>query len=217
MAGGDSAFDGPLAGAVVKGSQIVSGVVLADLEVLEEGEGSAAEPVFGALGVGGRPLPPDADGAAETISARSADGLPVLAARDLRIEKARDAAPAEGTIYVAGYHGAELRFDRPAAGTSTATLRDSTGEQLVVDEDGVRQGAALGAADVLLAQPAIDLLNELGSFAIAAAGAINAMAPGSISPAQIANLTAKLVPYLAPGSPNAPTTRAPKLRGQPGP
>lgn len=225
MAGGrDSAFDGPLAAGTVKGSQVSNGVVTVNVEGIAGGESSTGEPVFGVLGSGGRPLPPDDDGFAESISARSADGLPVVAMRDLRSETARAAPPGEGTVYLAGYHGAEVRFDVPSAGVATFELRDSRTTKVQGDDRGVvvlgpglTQGDPGGAQDVALAQPAIDLLAEMGPIVLALAAAVNTLAPGSVTPTQIANLTTKLAPYLAPGSPNAPTTRAPKLRGTPGP
>jgi len=224
MARGESAFDGPLAGVTVKGSQISEGVATVNVEAFPGGEGSTGEPVYGVLGDGGRPLPPNTDGAAEAICARSADGLPVLAVRDLRIETARAATPEEGTVYKAGYYGAELRFEVVSGEErSTATLTDANGSDIVLDEQGVRvptsdfvQGDPDVAADMLLAQPAIDLLAEVGPIVLTLAAAVNALAPGTVTPTQIANLTTKLAPYLAAGSPNAPTTRAPGVRGAPG-
>jgi len=222
MAGGrDSAFDRPLAAGTVKGSQVSNGVVTVNVEVFAGGESSTGEGVYGVLGSGGRPLPPDDDGFAESISARSADGLPVIAMRDLRPEKARAAPPGEGTVYLAGYHGAEVRFDVPSAGVSTFELRDSGTTKVQGDDRGVvvlgpglTQGSPASAQDVALAQPAIDLLAELGPAMLIAMAAINALAPGTYTPTQILNVTTRLAPFLAPG---APTTRAPKLRGTPGP
>ena len=141
--------------------------------------------------------------------------------RDLRPEKARAAPPGEGTVYLAGYHGAEVRFDVPSAGVATFELRDSGTTKIQGDDRGVvvlgpglTQGSPASAQDVALAQPAIDLLAELGPAMLIAMAAINTLAPGTYTPTQITNLTTKLAPYLAPG---APTTRAPKLRGTPGP
>lgn len=221
-----SAFDDVLAAGKVKGSQISNGVLTVNVSVGVDENGkdtdpSTGEPVYGTLGSGGRPLPEDADGFAETISARSADGLPVLDMRDLRIEKARAAPPGEGTVYLAGYHGAEVRFDVPSEGVSTFELRDSGTTKIQGDDRGVvvlgpglTQGTPASAQDVALAQPAIDLLAEMGPIVLALAAAVNTLAPGTITPTQILNLTTKLAPYLAPG---APTTRAPKIKGTPGP
>ncbi len=227
--GARSAFDDVLASGKVAGSQVSNGVLTVNVAVSvdETGatvEGSTGEPVYGALGVGGNPLAEDDDGFAECISARSSDGLPVIAARDLRIEKARAAPPEKGTVYLAGYHGAEVRIDRPSAGVSTVEIRDSATTKMQVDDRGVvvlgpglTQGSPASAQDVALAQPAIDLLAEMGPIVLLLVTAVNTLAPGTITPTQILNLTTKLAPYLAPGSPNAPTTRAPKLRGTPGP
>ncbi len=226
MAGGrDSAFDGPLAPCTVKGSQISNGVVTVNVEGIAGGESSTGEPVFGVLGSGGRPLPPNADGFAESISARSADGLPVMVLRDFRIEKARTGPPDEGTVYLAGYYSAELRFD-VATGEerSTVTLRDGQTTQMQLTPDGVMvtgpgltQGAPASAQDVLLAQTAIDLFNQLSSVVVILVGAVNGLAPGAVTPAQLAALSAAAAPFMVGGSPPAPTTRAPRLRGTPGP
>lgn len=225
MARGESAFDGPLAPGTIEGSQITgNGVATFNVSVMSGAENSTDEPAFAALGSGGRPLAPDDDGKAESISARTADGLPIVAMRDLRIEKARASTPAEGTIYLAGYYGAELRFDVASdEQRSTVTLRDGQTTQVQLTTDGVMvtgpgftEGTPATAQDLLLAQPAIDLLAEMGPIVLALAAAVNTLAPGSITPTQITNLTAKLAPYLAPGSPSAPTTRAPKVRGNPG-
>lgn len=221
-----SALDDLLAAGKVAGSQVSNGVLTVNVSVGVDENGkdtdpSTGEPVFGTLGSGGRPLPEDDDGFAETISARSADGLPVIAARDLRIEKARAAPPDKGTVYLAGYHGAEVRIDRPSAGVSTVEIRDSATTKMQLDDRGVvvlgpglTQGSPASAQDVALAQPAIDLLAEMGPIVLALAAAVNTLAPGTITPTQILNLTTKLAPYLAPG---APTTRAPKIKGTPGP
>jgi hypothetical protein len=224
MATGESAFDGPIESATIEATEISDeGVMLASVEVNED-DASPREAVYGSLGDGGRPLAPDDDGAAEAICARASDRLPVIAARDLRIEKARATTPAVGTVYKAGYYGAELRFDVvDGEERSTATLTDANGSELVLDEDGVRaptsplvQGDPGTAADVLLAQPAIDLLAQIGPITLLLAAAVNALAPGTITPQQITDLTTALAPFLVPGSPNAPTTRAPDLRGEPG-
>ena len=223
MAHGDSAFDGVLASTTIVGASTSRGVLLLNVEAIHGGESSSGEPVFGTLGSGGNPLAPDDDGAAEAICARSSDGLPVIAARDLRIEKARAVPPEKGTIYLAGYHGAELRFEVAGSTRSTATLTDAHGSDLVLDEDGVRaptspliQGATASARDVLLAQPAISLLAQIGPITLLLAAAVNGLAPGTITPQQITDLTTALAPFLVPGSPSAPTTRAPDLRGAPG-
>lgn len=219
MATADSAFDRDLAGATIEATELVDGIVLASVRVNED-EASAREAVYGALGVGGRPLPLDDDGAAEAVCARSSDGLPVLAARDLRIEQGRATAPAEGTIYAAGYYGAELRFDVVAGEQrSTATLTDNAGRVVVLDDQGVRvpsspliQGDPLLAQDVALAAPLIEVLIATYAALTAAASALSSLG----APIDISQLTLKIAPYLVPGSPSAPTTRAPDLRGAPG-
>lgn len=226
MAGGEQ-FDKAHAGGTIETTEIVDGVALAAVLVSEGDDGEREDdsrvPVFGALGVGGRPLDSDSDGAAEPICARLSDGLAVMCARDLRIERGRGSEPAKGTIYFAGYHGAEVRFDVASSSRSTVTVTDNNGRDLVLDDQGVRapsspliQGDPNTAADVLLAQPAIDLHKITGQIVLLLAAAVNGLAPGSITPTQISDLTTALAPFLVPGSPSAPTTRAPDLRGEPG-
>lgn len=212
-----------ITGATIESSEIVEGVALVSVEVNED-DTSARERVYGSLGSGGRPLPPN-DGAAEAICRRVDNNLEVIAVHDLRIETGRATPPAEGTVYKAGYYGAELRFDVVSGQQrSTATLTDNAGRTLVLDDQGVRapssplvQGDPGAAQDVLLAQPAIDLLQQLGPITLLLAAAVNTIAPGTITPQQITDLTTALAPFLLPGPPEAPTTRAPDLRGEPGP
>lgn len=227
MATGDSALDGPLAAGQVEATEVTAeGVVVAKVQVHVD-ENSPRAPVFSALGAGGRPLPRGTDGAAEVIAARVSDGLAVMALRDLRIETAREEEPAEGTVYFAGYHGAELRFDVvDGEERSTVTLTEAHGVELVLDEEGVRaptsplvQGDPDNAEDVALAAPAVALLKQLGPIALKLAAAVNALAPGTITPQEITDLTTALAPYLVPAAgaaPEAPATRAPDLRGAPG-
>lgn len=213
-----------ITGATIESSEIVDGIALVGVAVNEDDK-SARERAYGSLGAGGRPLPPNGDGAAEAICRRVDNSLEVIAQHDLRIEHDRASAPAEGTIYQAGYHGAELRFDVVSGEQrSTVTLTDNAGRVLVLDDQGVRaptsplvQGDPLAAKDVLLAQPAIDLLKQIGPITLLLAAAVNTLAPGTITPQQILDLTTALIPFLVPGSPDAPTTRAPDLRGEPGP
>jgi hypothetical protein len=80
-----------------------------------EAEGSNAEPMFGALGVISRPLPPSADGHAEVIAARREDGLQPFAGRDLRVSKARGSVN-QGSHNLAGYHGAFVGIEPAASG-----------------------------------------------------------------------------------------------------
>lgn len=232
MAGDNGAFDtrGPLAIAAVKGSQIdaVTGAHLLAVEVTVAEDGTAIdggdrEQVYGSLGAGGRPLPPETDGtAAMVICARASSGdLPVLGVRDDRPEAALEDPPDEGTVWHAGYHGACLRFDVvDGEARSVVTISDGAGRKLVLDDQGVRaptspliQGDPGLAQDVALAGPLIDLLVELKTVLVAVATALNTLAPGSVD---LTSLLLKFAPYLVPGSPSAPTTRAPDLRGAPG-
>lgn len=74
------------------------------LEEDSEGEGCEAD-VYGALGILARPLPPtDADGAAEVVCIRTADGLVPIATKDMRLRMPGN-APNEGTVALVGYGG----------------------------------------------------------------------------------------------------------------
>ncbi len=227
MARGDSAFDTTLAGGQIEASEVAEeGVVVVAVRVNAD-EVSTEQPVFGTLGSGGRPLVPDATGAAEAICARASDGLPVIAVRDLRIETARQSEPAEGTVYTAGYYGAELRIEVvDEEERSTVTLDDANGSALVLDDQGVRaptsplvQGDPGAALDVALAAPLVDFAKNGGPVLIALMNAINTLAPGTFTPQQITDMTTATAAYLTPAAgqvPAAPATRAPDLRGEPG-
>lgn len=122
----NSAFGGPLTTATIKGSTVVNGILLLAPEVFADDDvrdDSSGEPVFGALGIVARPLDPDADGAAEAVCARSSDGLPVLALRDVRLETAAAVGLEKGTIRLCGYRGIQLSMSVAPSGTgSIATL-----------------------------------------------------------------------------------------------
>lgn len=66
--------------------------------------------------------------------------------------------------------------------------------------------------DVALAQPAIDAISIIGQIVTLLAGAVNGLAPGTISPAQLTQLGTAIGPYVAGGA----TCRAPRIQGQPG-
>lgn len=219
MAGGET-FDKVFAPATVEATDVVDGVVLAAVRV-DEDEDDAKTPVYGAIGVGGRPLDvDDPTGGAETICARLSDGLAVMCGRDLRIEQGRATPPAKGTIYLAGYYGAEMRVDVVSGQQrSTVTITDNAGRELVLDDQGVRvptspliQGNPLAAQDVPLAGPLILAFTALDA-ALQALALIPALSAAS---AALGAAHTALAPYLVPGSPTAPTTRAPDLRGAPG-
>lgn len=207
-----SAFgnEGPLVAATVKASSIgQNNAVLLHVEVSDGGEASPEVPVHGSIGVSCRPLDPTDDGAAEVICARADDGLPVLAARDLRLEEAAGTLE-KGTVRIAGYHGARVSIEVQDASTSLVFVR---GSDLRVPETDIVQGDPNTARDVALAQPLVEVLVELSTAINAIGTALNSLAPGSVN---LVSLNLKLAPYLVPGSPSAPTTRAPGLKGEPG-
>lgn len=96
-----------------------AGNVLTDDDT-DAGDSADAQPVFSALGVLGRPLPPDGDGHAEAMAARTSDGLEPFAMRDLRINRALGAAvPALGQVGLAGYGGAFASHQMTAGNTGS--------------------------------------------------------------------------------------------------
>ncbi len=277
MASGDSAFDGPLAPATVKGSDTAeNGVVLLAVEVEKGGESSDREPTYSVPGDIWRPLDPTDDGAAEAVCARASDGLPILAARDLRVDLAAATPIEKGTRRIAWYRGAQISFSVAPSGTGTvlqfyvpfdhdgdgvpgkghvitldpvegaitilaasgagitlasdgsATIKSGNGENFAsVTDDGVTLSGDLRvgnsnlvvgdpalAQDVALAQPSADFNSPVGQAVLLLITAVNTLSAGSVPPTLVTQITAALAPYLAPGQ---PTTRAPRILGQPGP
>lgn len=117
------------------------------------------------------------------------------------------------------------------ASDGSATCKSGNGENFIsITNDGVTFSGDLRmpnsnlvvgdpslAQDVALAQPLVDVLKVAGPMLLAIANAVNTLAPGSIPAPDIATLTMAVALYLTPGAPAAPLTRAPRIRGQPGP
>lgn len=90
----------------------------------EEGEQATDQEVFSALGIIGRPLPPEGDLFAEALAVRTEDGLLPLAFRDLRLHRALNPSgtpttPREGQQVFVGYGGAFLSHSMTAAPTGS--------------------------------------------------------------------------------------------------
>lgn len=95
-----------------------SGAVLANVVGITAGDDDTGEQAheqetYGALGVVGRPLPPEGDAFAEALALRTEDGLVPYAWRDLRLHRALNPSgtpttPREGQLMFAGYGGAFL-------------------------------------------------------------------------------------------------------------
>jgi len=88
------------------------------------GDQADQEPMFSALGVIARPLPPVAkadatglslEGECEVQAVKNDDGLTPFAYRDLRLHQ-RCPSPAEGDVFLAGYGGGYVAI-RPATGS----------------------------------------------------------------------------------------------------
>lgn len=91
------------------------------------GEQAHEQETFQALGVIGRPLPPEGDLFAEALTLRTADGLVPFAFRDLRLHRALNpgggtTTPREGQLMFAGYGGAFLSHALTPAKTNVTTL-----------------------------------------------------------------------------------------------
>jgi len=94
----------------------------------EGGEQAHQQEAYQALGIIGRPLPPDDDGSLEALAMRTEDGLAPFAFRDLRLHQALagGAAPREGQVMFAGYGGAFLSHSMTAGPTGSKRGNVST-------------------------------------------------------------------------------------------
>jgi hypothetical protein len=95
------------------------GIIDGEDESDEGGEQAHEQECFGALGIIGRPLPPEGDLFAEALALRTDDGLVPYAFRDLRLHRAINASgapttPAEGQLMFVGYGGAFLSHSMTA-------------------------------------------------------------------------------------------------------
>jgi hypothetical protein len=103
-----------------------AGEVTTDDDGDDAGEQAHEQPVYSALGMVGRPLPPNADGFLEGIALRVDDGLETFAQRDLRINRALNptgagTAPAAGQIGFAGYGGGFVSVRQATAESGSKT------------------------------------------------------------------------------------------------
>jgi hypothetical protein len=131
----------------------LSGISDEDTEPLEA---SKQESLFGALGVVARPKAPDATGTAEVITARMADGLQPLAARDLRLNAKVN--PKEGEVTVVQYGGGFI---------SLADASDGKGTQVVIYSPALKGDGSVDKAHAVVLDPAstnqsISLVHALG-------------------------------------------------------
>lgn len=106
-----------------------NGAVLANVVGITAGDDDTGEQAheqetYGALGVVGRPLPPEGDAFAEALAVRTEDGLVPMAWRDLRIHRALNPSgtpttPREGQVMFAGYRGAFLSHSMTEGNTGS--------------------------------------------------------------------------------------------------
>lgn len=114
MGGFDWVFTlGRVASTTLKGAKRA---LLASIEGIED-ETANDQEVYGTLGVYGRPLPPDANGAAHVLCARVEDGLLPIAMIDRRLSVRTNAK--EGEIGIAQYDGGFVSLKRNADGDGT--------------------------------------------------------------------------------------------------
>ncbi len=95
------------------------------------GEQAHEQAGYQALGIIGRPLPPEGDVFAEALSVRTEDGLLPFAFRDLRLHRAINPGgarntPREGQLLFAGYGGAFLSHAMTAEATGSKRGNVST-------------------------------------------------------------------------------------------
>jgi hypothetical protein len=91
-------------------------VLVATIEGID-GESSAGQIVYGALGLIARALPADANGAVEPIYARTEDGLVPIAARDPRLSARTN--PKDGEVMLVQYDGGFVSLKRNADNDGT--------------------------------------------------------------------------------------------------
>lgn len=108
-----------------------SGAITGEDASDEAGEQAQEQEAYQALGVIGRPLPPDGDMFAEALSVRTEDGLTPFAFRDLRLHRAINGggpptAPREGQLMFAGYGGAFLSHSMTAGNSGSKRANVTT-------------------------------------------------------------------------------------------
>lgn len=128
------------------------------------GEQSAEQVGYAALGIIGRPLPPDGDLFAEALAIRVDGGLSPVGWRDMRLHRAINpgggsTTPAEGQIMLVGYGGSFLSFAVNEAGASIATLY----VPFEFDGDGVPTKAHAIAIDPSSGNSSITLIHADGA------------------------------------------------------
>lgn len=136
----------------------------------EAGEQAISQTGYQSLGIVGRPLPPDGELHAETVSARTGDGMEPFAWRDLRINRALNptgagTAPAEGQVLFAGYGGGFVSH-RPTDGNTGS--KPGTVTTIYVpadfDADGVPQKAHAIVLDPTPGNSSVQLIHADGVF-----------------------------------------------------
>lgn len=130
------------------------------------GEQAHEQEVYGALGVIGRPLPPEGDAFTEALAVRTDDGLVPYAFRDLRLHRALNpggggVTPREGQLMFVGYRGAFLSHSLTTDKSSNVTVLYCPYD---FDGQGVAQKAHAIILDPTEGNRAISIVHGSGVF-----------------------------------------------------
>lgn len=144
----------------------VSGNVTGDDAGDESGERADEQPGYQALGVVARPLDPEGQLYAESVAARTSDGMEPFAWRDLRINRALNptgagTAPKKGQVMFAGYAGAFLSHELAAADSGDQKPNVTTLYVPYSFTDGVPAKAHVVVIDPTIG---IQIINGEGAF-----------------------------------------------------
>lgn len=136
----------------------------------EGGEQAHEQEAYQALGIVGRPLPPDGDAFLESLALRTADGLVPFAFRDLRLHRALNpgggsTTPREGQLLFAGYGGAFLSHAMTAGNVGAKKGNVTTlYVPYAFDSEGVPQKAHAISIDPTDGNSSITLVHGDGVF-----------------------------------------------------
>jgi hypothetical protein len=146
------------------------GLITGEDETDDGGEQAHEQECFTALGMIGRPLPPEGDLFTEALTVRTGDGLVPFAFRDLRLNRAINPSgaavtPAEGQLLFVGYGGAFLSHAMTAEASGSKRANVST---LYVpynfDSNGVPQNAHAITIDPTTGNSSISIVHGDGVF-----------------------------------------------------
>lgn len=146
------------------------GAITGEDESDAAGEQAHEQDLYQALGIIGRPLPPEGDAFLEALGLRTADGLVPFAYRDLRINRAVNpggagTTPREGQLLFAGYGGAFLSHAMTAGNVGSKRGNISTWYvPHAFDGSGVPQKAHAITIDPTPGNSSISIAHASGLF-----------------------------------------------------